>query len=146
MTFTLDATQACLEYARSSHTLARFLSAAAGPWHQAPNVVEIFSPKVNVTSDKNPILPLITLAAGPYCYEEGGAYVNFAARRLGRGVLHEGFVQEEIATFESNLLPVLYTESRRHELEPHLSPDLSVQPQVLRTALKHERQTLLKVA
>ena len=50
---------------------------------------------------------------GGYRYEPLGAYVNFAAKALGGGVLGHGFVQEERATFESNLLPLLFCEPPR---------------------------------
>jgi len=45
------------------------------------------------------------LQGRPYEYQDGEAYVDFAARKIGGGVLGEGFVQEEIAILESNFLP-----------------------------------------
>lgn len=45
------------------------------------------------------------LKASPYTYRSGEAYVDFANRKLGGGILREGFVQEEILLLETNVLP-----------------------------------------
>jgi hypothetical protein len=42
-----------------------------------------------------------------YEYKSNEAYVDFAAKKLGGGVLGRGFVQEEIMVMESNLLPLV---------------------------------------
>jgi hypothetical protein len=45
------------------------------------------------------------LEAGPYVYRDGEAYVVFANRTLGGGILHAEFAQEELAVLPSTLLP-----------------------------------------
>jgi hypothetical protein len=45
------------------------------------------------------------LTAGPFVYRDGEAYVDFANKKIGGGVLGGGFVQEEIMLLETNFLP-----------------------------------------
>ena len=55
---------------------------------------------------------------GGYEYKPMEVYVNFANKRLGGGVLGRGWVQEEIATFESNIVVLC------HWLASHRVPAL----------------------
>jgi len=72
---------------------------------------------------------MFKLLQGRYEYAPNGAYVNFANKRLGGGVLKSGFVQEEIGIFESNLLPWLHSLSEDQDIYHR---DLSVAPLVLK--------------
>jgi hypothetical protein len=47
----------------------------------------------------------ISILAKPYNYQTGEAFVDFANKFIGGGVLEGGFVQEEIMLSESNFLP-----------------------------------------
>lgn len=61
----------------------------------------------NVRSLKLSNLPIIELRDGVYKYEPNGMYVCFANKRIGGSIVgSHGFVQEEIAVFESNQFPL----------------------------------------
>ena len=124
MAATVDAAAACKHYEASHHALAPYWTAAVGPEPVEDNFVHVFHRTPG--APRHPGRPTsVSLVAGEYDYVEGGAYVNFAAQQLGGGVLGQGFVQEEVGTFESNLLPLLYDGSL------HLNNDLRREPAVL---------------
>ena len=68
-------------------------------------------------------LPQIELRNDVYGYDENGMYVCFANRRIGGGIAgSHGFVQEEIAVFESNQFPLQiywrkYRDPQRAQIE-----------------------------
>jgi len=66
------------------------------------------------------------LTAGPYVYSPDQAYVDFAARRIGGGVLGGGFVQEEIAILESTFLPWVAELQERRSQGTSFAPDIAL--------------------
>ena len=117
----IDAVVACAKFAKSD-------SALAPAWCMGVRFIPIEDNTVTIYGER-PIpqghaakkLDLKITREG-YDYSLGQAYVNFANERLGGGVLNHGFVQEEIGTFESNLLPVLSENPQLKETHLGSSP------------------------
>ena len=122
----------CQQYEDSGHALAELWRNGVGPGAIEKNRVAMFGAR--------PPRPFprggsVSVVDGGYRYSEGGAYVNFGAKTLGGGVLGRVFVQEEICTFESNLLLLFHANYVRGNalLNGVVSTDLSMQPQSLGT-------------
>ncbi len=77
------------------------------------------------------------LRAQPYAYRDGEAYVDFANRKIGGGVMTRGFVQEEILMLETNFLPWVAALKARGAKGVSFCPDvpldsLDTQPVVIK--------------
>jgi hypothetical protein len=77
------------------------------------------------------------LRAQPYAYRDGEAYVDFANRQIGGGVMTRGFVQEEILMLETNFLPWVAALKARGAKGVSFCPDvpldsLDTQPVVIK--------------
>jgi hypothetical protein len=111
---TLHAAKACEVYAALEEVeLAPYWSAAtkearATMKSSKSNHVVVYAHRTAKGTPSDTSVTFELVRTGGYRYEPDEAYVNFAAKKLGGGVLEKGFVQEEIGTFESNLLPLLY--------------------------------------